>query len=92
MAEAAKLKGQFRNWKPHQRDEKLKGFVEIIKAYPPAKAIYLSLDLEAFEEHMAPNLTKPMSDPFFIGCYTMLAGVCHEVLELIPLTVHGNDF
>jgi hypothetical protein len=81
MADAAKLNGQFRFWKPGERDDKLKGFSEIIKRYTPQKAIHATIDLGAFEKHMAPHLHGPMSDPYFIGCHAILAGVGHEVLD-----------
>lgn len=82
MAEAVKLSRQFRNWKPCERDEKLKGFVEVIKTHTPQKAIHFTVDLQAFEQHMAAH--APMSDPMFTGCYVILAGVCHEVLDSGP--------
>jgi hypothetical protein len=81
MNEAAKLKGEFRGWTDEQRDRKLRGLVEIIKRFPPSKAIYALIDLIAWEEIMAPGLAKPMANPYYMGFHVVLSGVCHEVVD-----------
>jgi hypothetical protein len=81
MNEAAKLDGEFRFWEATDRNAKLHGFVDIIKRHAPQKAIHVTIDLEAFEQHMAPHLPKPMSHPYFIGSNAILTGVGHEVLD-----------
>ena len=80
MAEAAKLNGQFRFWKPKARDEKLAGCVEILKTFAQ-RAIHVTIDLPAFETRMAPNLLKSMSSAYFMGCYSILAGICYDILD-----------
>ena len=81
MNEAAKLDGEFRFWEAKDRDAKLVGFVDIIKRHTPQKAIHVTIDLKAFERHMAPHLYKPMSNPYFIGSNAIMAGIGHEVLD-----------
>jgi len=81
MNEAVKLKGEFRGWKPAERDKKLAGGVEIIKQFP-LRAIHVTIDLEAFEKNWSPHLAKPMNSPYFMGCYTILSGICYDQLDL----------
>jgi hypothetical protein len=81
MKEAAKLDGEFNRWEPKDRNDKLHGFIDIIKRHAPQKAIHVTIDLKDFERHMAPNLYQPMSSPYFVGAHAILAGIGHEILD-----------
>ena len=80
MSEAIKLDGQFRFWKTDTRDRKLAGCVKILKQFA-RRAIYVVIDTEAFKTRWAPHLLRPMSSPYFMGCYSILSGVCFDVLD-----------
>jgi hypothetical protein len=82
MAEAVKLNGEFRFWKPETRDRKLEGFISILRRFAQ-RAINVVIDLPAYEEQIAPYLLQPMSSPYFMGAYTILSGVCLDVLDEI---------
>jgi hypothetical protein len=45
MNEAAKLDGQFRFWEAKNRDDKLHGFVDIIKRHTPQQAIHCTIQV-----------------------------------------------
>ena len=81
MNEAAKLNGQFRSWKPEERDQKLAGCVEIIKRFPPEKAIYFINDLIAWKQIVREIKVKTLADPHFHGFNAVISGVCNEVLD-----------
>jgi hypothetical protein len=80
MAEAAKPKGQFRGWSQKERNDKLAAFVEVLKQFP-LKAIQVTIDIAAFQERQAPYLPKPQSDPYFMAMYSILGGVCYDVID-----------
>ncbi len=81
MNEAVKLNGEFRSWEPKERNKKLADLVAIIKEFPQ-RAIHVTIDTEAFAKHHAPHLLPPMANPYFMGCSTMIAAVCYDVLDL----------
>jgi hypothetical protein len=81
MAEAAKCKGEFRHFDPDERNAKLRRLVEIIKRFPPQKAFHVTFDLQALKQHTPPYVPKPMSNPYFIGCFAILGVVGNEVVD-----------
>jgi hypothetical protein len=81
MAEAAKLNEQFRSFSARQRDEKLKGFVEIIKKHLPQWAIQVSVEIDEWWRVIAPDTPKMLSDPYFMSFWGILLGVCCEMLD-----------
>jgi hypothetical protein len=79
MYEAAKLKGEFRDWSPRVRDAKLEGFIDIMRRFPE-KAIYSTLDVSALRAR--PDFTdNPVGSGYWGMFFSVLAGVCYEVLE-----------
>jgi Protein of unknown function (DUF3800) len=81
MNEAARACGQFRSWEDDKIKQKLRGFVEIIKRFPPQKAIHVTIDLKIFEEKWIPHLVPPADHPFFMACLSMMTLVAHDQLE-----------
>jgi hypothetical protein len=88
MSEAAKRRpsGEFHRWTTKMRDDKLHALVEIIKKYPPEKAIHFTTDIPAFLERWTPHLMQPMASPFFMSCNGMVAAVAYDVLDQ-----YGNE-
>lgn len=84
MNEAAKLDGEFRFWRPHERDEKLRGCAEIIKSFRPDKGIYFINDLVAWDQIVFGNAVKLLNDPHFLSFYGMIAAVCNEAMDCSP--------
>ena len=77
MYEATRACGEFAGWSEHRIETKLRGLVETVK-YHAHRAIHVTIDLEAHERL---HKDSPSRDPYFMGFYAILSGVCYEFLD-----------
>lgn len=81
MDEATGLSGQFRNFTPKQRDERLKRFCKVICGHKMIEFAFIS-DLVDFQTLWAPRISRPLSEPYFFPFHMTIFGVAYEVLRI----------
>jgi len=81
MYEAAKLSGEFRFWRPEERDRKLSGCVDVINRFQPDKGVFFMNDLVAWEEIIPKMKVKTLADPHFHAFNGMISAICDEALD-----------
>src|SRR5579864_4179881 len=64
MRDAAARTGEFRNWEPQDRDDKLRGFAKIVNRHARLLT-YTVIDLAAHAETWAKDKWKVSTDPYF---------------------------
>lgn len=79
MYEAAKLKGQFANWKRSERDKKIKSLCRVLNR-KEFWAIHCTCDLEAFQKFWEPHVSKPLSYPYFFPFHITIMSVCLDLV------------
>lgn len=85
MAEAVKFDKEFRKFGESQRNDKLRGCVEIIKEHLPQWAIHVTVDIAEWHRVLAPDTPRMLSDPYFTSFFGILSGVCYEMLDtMVP--------
>jgi hypothetical protein len=80
MKEAANCSGQFRGWKPEDRNTKLGALAKIINRFV-ISATYCILDLNAHEQAWAHLQIPAHKDPYFYPYHTTIMATCYEVWE-----------
>jgi hypothetical protein len=79
--DAKNMTGPFRHLTEHQRDLKLLRLAGLITQFGPME-IYTAIDLQAFEEVLAPVCRQPLAQPYFWLYHAMTISACQAVLAL----------
>ena len=80
MYEATKLHGQFENWKPFERDEKIKSLARIVNNIHFG-GIHCTFDMDAFQKYWEPNVVKPMDSHYFFPFHIIYMSVCQDLID-----------
>jgi len=82
MREAASPCGQFANWKARDRDKKLGALSRVIQQYKSIEAIHCSLDYEAFNEILKPEMPNKQDNAYFLAFHSLIGGVCYHLIRI----------
>jgi Protein of unknown function (DUF3800) len=80
MAEANNLGGEFRGWKPEDRDEKLKGLARVIRHFAPA-SIHSSISRREFKTIVSPVAPYGFNRPYFYCFQAIIVPLANSMLE-----------
>jgi hypothetical protein len=87
MVEASNRRGEFKDWKEKDVNEKLKGLARVIRHFHPM-SFEFSASRKAFADLLAPHSPRNLSDPYFacnFGIVAMLSRHFAQAESRIPI-------